>query len=482
MIDDHQLTIRKGAYRFARSGAVTDHTLLGVATQFENEVFRKFTAMQPDQMAKRFTGTEKVLATLKYDGEGVFLYWQKGQAPVLLNAPAGGVRMGLPCLEDFAKQMEKAKVEKALLRGELYLPRIDGQRRFRSADVNRVSHQAVAEDLKRLRLAVFDVIMLDGKDLRGHQEKFQSTWDLLEKLVGTDAQSACHRPEGQIMPENELPTYFNNTVQAGDEGLVIRRLQRLEITKVKPEITIDAVVIGYVEGDVDGTHGVTSLLTALTYADKKDGATVLQTFARVGSGFTMEQRAQFVDVFSALKVDAPVAMTDSDGRTVHFVKPEIMVEIRGEDMVSTNNDRENRTQVFAWNGKSYDFPGLAACPRLVFATFRQLRPDKFMASGGARFEQLGKEQAGPEIQSDTHSAPQVIRREVYVKAEAVRKLIITKQSGTDVVPYLIYWVDYSAKRKDPLKVSTEAASTEQRADKLAEILLAEGVTKGFVKQ
>jgi len=49
------------------------------------------------------------------------------------------------------------------------------------------------------------------------------------------------------------------------------------------------------------------------------------------------------------------------------------------------------------------------------------------------------------------------------------------------VPYLVYWTDYSAKRKDPLKVSSAFAFTETRAHALAEQLIAENVTKGFVR-
>jgi hypothetical protein len=86
------------------------------------------------------------------------------------------------------------------------------------------------------------------------------------------------------------------------------------------------------------------------------------------------------------------------------------------------------------------------------------------------------------MQSSNTQPPEILRREVYVKAEAVRKLIITKQSGADTVPYLVYWVDYSAKRKDPLKVSVEGAYNEERAEKLAARMLEEGVTKGFLKQ
>ena len=60
-------------------------------------------------------------------------------------------------------------------------------------------------------------------------------------------------------------------------------------------------------------------------------------------------------------------MTDSDGRTVHFVKPVHIVEVHGEDLVAVSSkDKENRTQVFTMEGDRYAFAGLAPFPRLTF--------------------------------------------------------------------------------------------------------------------
>src|SRR4051812_22339588 len=106
MIDTHKLvqraqgsSPRPWVYRFASSGAVTDATLLAIATQFDNAVMRKMTALTPAQLDRRFATEEPVLASVKYDGEGVFLHMDdKGEA-FLFNAPSGRVRTGLPLLQ-----------------------------------------------------------------------------------------------------------------------------------------------------------------------------------------------------------------------------------------------------------------------------------------------------------------------------------------------------------------------------------------------
>jgi len=141
-------------------------------------------------------------------------------------------------------------------------------------------------------------------------EKFQETWKLLEKFFGASDGQACHRAEGSILPENQVEQMFKTRTDIGQEGLVIRRLNRSDLIKVKPHLTVDAAVVGYVEGEFEGQFGVTSILTALTYPTKKDKTVFFQTLARVGSGLSDAQRQEFRDLFSSVKTEAPIAMTD----------------------------------------------------------------------------------------------------------------------------------------------------------------------------
>src|SRR6266496_3268129 len=120
---------------------------------------------------------------------------------------------------------------------------------------------------------------------------------------------------------------FKTRTNIGQEGLVLRRLNRADLIKVKPHFTVDAAVLGYVEGEFEGQFGVTSILTALTYPNRSNGAMLFQTLARVGSGLSDTQRLEFKDLFSSVKIDAPMAMTDSDGRAVSFVKPRYILEM-----------------------------------------------------------------------------------------------------------------------------------------------------------
>src|SRR5580765_5282783 len=124
MIDTSKLTPKPGGSRFAPSGAVTDKILLDIASQYEMNVSRKMTAVKPEELARRFAGSEPVLETNKYDGEGVFVYYEDGKDAFAFNAYSGRVRIGLPVLSALQQQLKKQNVRKALLRAELYLPDI----------------------------------------------------------------------------------------------------------------------------------------------------------------------------------------------------------------------------------------------------------------------------------------------------------------------------------------------------------------------
>ena len=57
-------------------------------------------------------------------------------------------------------------MSKALFRAELYLPVKKGERRPTIADVVRVSFGTDEGEVATLRLALFDIVMLDGEDMR----------------------------------------------------------------------------------------------------------------------------------------------------------------------------------------------------------------------------------------------------------------------------------------------------------------------------
>ena len=503
MIEQSKIDLAKlqmrGRYGVATGSAVSDQVLLGVALDFDNQVMRKMQSLSPNDLAARLTGESNVLVATKVDGEGTYVYFDATpgvQNPVFAFSAGGRVRLGFPALDALCVKLKAAGVQKALLRCELCLA-LDATQSARAgvAEVIRISFSGTEAEVASLKLVALDLVMLDGKDLRANQNDFAQTLSLLQKLVGTDQNALVHCMASEIVPEKNVKAVFDRLIGEGHEGIVVRRLNRADAWKVKPHRTIDAVIIGFVEGAVEEQYGITSLLTALCYPAPiipgETNAGLMQTFARVGSGLSDAERVAMLDRLRALKVTGPIAMTDSSGRAVHFIRPELIAEIHGEDLIVSDAGKQLQTQLVRWDkaSQSYQFLGLSACPRLSFARYSRLREDKNWADGGARIAQIGAFSAPTVTASkeagDTTEAAvagtKILRREVYLKGEMLRKLVVVHKPSAGEFPYLLYWTDYSAKRAEPLKVSIEIAADAARAEQLAERMLLDNLAKGWVR-
>ena len=115
----------------------------------------------------------------------------------------------------------------------------------------------------------------------------------------------------------------------------------------------------------------------------------------------------------------------------------------------------------------------------------KLRVDKNWADSGARIAQIGAFLAATAVHNQPAAARDaatlILRREVYLKGEMLRKLVVVHTPSAAEFPYLVYWTDFSAKRAEPLKVSIEIAADAARAEQLAERLLVENLAKGWVR-
>ena len=484
MLDKTKFVKKTNQYSIAVTSGVNDTVILDIGARYEERLSRNLSAIHPDEISKRFDGVKELLWTRKYDGEGVLVFYDKDVECFAFSAPSGRARLGLPALDELSNKLKKAGIKKALFRGELYLPKKEKEHRPTVADVVRISFGTDEEEVATLRLALFDIVMLDGEDMRDDGESFLEEWDKLEEVVGTSGKDLVHRVEGARVAGKEIQKLFDREVDAGEEGLVVRLLDKPESYKIKPKQTVDCVVIGYVEGQVENAIGVTSLLMALNYPlTGKSKEWKLQSFARVGAGLNNELRFKLLEQLKALKVENPISMTDSDGRPIWFVKPELIIEMTGDDVVAENSDKKPyRGQVFSWDVKKaeYSYFGLAQCPKLIFPSISKVRGDKNMSSGGARIEQVIERPKAPKKKKSGGKKPVVILRRVFQKADAVRKLVVTERGADEEsIPYVVYFTDFSAGRKDPLKVSTQYAMTHERKEALVEILLEKNIRKGW---
>lgn len=481
IIDKSKFVKKSGDYSIAQTDGIADPTLLGIATKFEEALSRAFKGLTPADIPQRYDRANRVHWSVKYDGEGVLLFYDEEIGAVGFTAPSGRARIGLKALMEAAEALKAKSIRKALFRGELYLPSEPGTPRHSIADVTRASFSTEKGAADKLALAVFDILMLDGKDHRDDGGEFAAEWDKLEEIFGEDTSKPIHRARGGWCAGDELGKILEKVLADGGEGLVVRNEKDRDFCKIKPKLTVDAAVIGYVEGSFEGKIGARNLLLALNYPANA-GSMIFQTLTRVGSGISDNLAVELLERLKRLKVDAPLLLNDSDGREVHFVKPEMIVETEGEDWIRSRADsRPVRTQAFTWDEKSgsWSYAGVAPCPRMIFPTFSKLREDKSIKDGGARIAQA-IEGAIPPTKPVDSAEPEIIDRQVYRKGkDAVRKFVLAKRGGEDALPFVFFYSDFSAGRKEPLKVSTEYAITEKRARALLEASMAENVKKGW---
>jgi len=483
IIDKSKFVRKSGDYEIAQTDGICDPLLLGTATKHEEALSRCFKAFAPADIPSRFGGVKRLHWSEKYDGEGTMLFYDEKVEAVAFAAPSGRARIGLKALKEAAAALKAKGIKKALLRGEIYLPTEKGKPRPSIAEVTRASFSTEKGAADKLRLALYDILMLDGKDHRDDGGGFDEEWKKLGEVFGEDHAKAVHRARGGWCSGDGLGKVLDQVLAESGEGIVVRHEKERDYAKIKPRLTIDAAIMGYVEGSFEGKIGVRNILVGLTYPAKGE-TTVFQTLARTGSGIDDKMAVALLERLRGLKVEANLLLNDADGREVHFVKPEIIVEVEGEDWIRNRSDgRPVRTQAFSWDGKKgvWTYAGIADCPRMIFPTFRKLREDKSIKDGGARIAQA-LENAVPPAKPSAAKAAEVIERQVYRKGkDSIRKFVLAKRGGEDALPYVFCFTDFSASRKDPLKVTTEYAYTEKRGRALLDASLAENVKKGWEK-
>jgi hypothetical protein len=117
-------------------------------------------AVSGDDIARVPAG-KGTFVSRKYDGEFAFVVFD-GENVISLH-PSGTVRSGLPCLEEAAKSLKKAKVKSCILGAEYYLLDTAAETRSLEQVLGVLRNPSSKKELDRLALGVFDVVEVEGK-------------------------------------------------------------------------------------------------------------------------------------------------------------------------------------------------------------------------------------------------------------------------------------------------------------------------------
>jgi len=260
------------------------------------------------------TGAEWV-AEAKYDGYRVLIVLENGHARVLTRSHADWTDR----FAGLARAAERLPADSAVLDGEAVV--------FDDAGVSRFAllQAALGAHPERVAFAAFDLLFLDGHDVRG-LPLLQRKELLRTVLAGEADDSPLHYADHLVGGGDEL---FAHACSAGLEGVVCKRANSRYVAgrgrdwqKVKCRHAQELVVGGYTEGE--GSRGALGALLVGFYDGKR-----LVYAGRVGSGLTDAALASLGAKLGELErktspFDPPPHIT---GHVVHWAKPTLVVEV-----------------------------------------------------------------------------------------------------------------------------------------------------------
>lgn len=216
-----------------------------------------------------------------------------------------------PRFPHIAKALAKLKVKEAVVDGEIVAMDEKGVPRF----------QLLQGGTNQERVFVFDVLWLDGEDLR--KKPYVERRAILEKLLkrapaGVEIARKVDQPAVEALRE---------VARDGWEGIIGKRLTSIyegrrskEWVKVKALNQQELVIIGY-----NPSSATKREVGSLHLAVMKDGA--LHYAGKVGTGFTSKMRVELMNMLSRDVVDKSPAKDSPRVKVATWVKPRHVAQV-----------------------------------------------------------------------------------------------------------------------------------------------------------
>jgi len=435
-----------------------------------------------DEISSNLTSGEMYISP-KIDGELWFMIIEDDEV-VLSNTRGKLIAGDIPLISEVSKISKRFK-GRVILVGELFVA--SKKSRPRVSDLASALGGGAKAEVEKLGFAAFDII--SGGDVESSIPlvDYKDRLALIQRLLADGKRAKCVKTE-TINSPGEVINYFDNWVDAGKaEGLVIRAGEG-RIYKVKPSLSIDAVIIGYTEKSGDSSQ-VRSIILALMRADD-----TFQLLGSCGSLGDEKARKEMMQKIQKSQVKSNWRHTSGDGAIYHFVKPEVIVEIKVVDVQGEDSSGDSiRKMVLSIKDNEWVALQKLPCASVHHPVFIRYRSDKQVNALDLRIEQISDRCliSNKEINAEVVTLPpsEIVRREVYSKTikeiTSVRKLVILKTNkeevDSDFPAYVVHWTDFSPDRKDPLKREVRLASVKETATTIAEEMLEKNIKKGWEK-
>jgi hypothetical protein len=465
----------KNGYFEGDSSSISSEEYL-LVTNYKRRISGNFSPININQIETKLTGSD-FCVTRKLDGELMVVFYDG--TDIYGVGTGGKVRINLPCLIDAANKLSDKNIGAVTFAAELYVDEQDG--RSRVYDV--IANLGKDGDCSRLKLAVLDIINLDNESLA--PVHYRDTHKKITEIFGEAGR--CHAiPMKETTSRQGVSEIAQSWIEnERAEGIVVHSdLPR--IYKIKPKHTFDVVILGYTEGDNNNRGKIRDILIGLM----TDNGTY-QVIGKTGNGFTEDQKTSFFEKLSVLHVESQFLETDSRNVAYHMVKPEIVVEIGANDLLTESSKGIKENHLLGYD-ESYIVAGVVPGVSLIHPVFERLREDK-----SAGIEQVNVKQitdlvyVGSADSSKTVNLPgsELLFREVYVKESKghtmLQKFLLWKTNKSELdssyLEYVMHYTNFSPTRKDPLKRDVRISSSKEQIFEIKDAFLKKNVKKGWHK-
>ena len=478
--DRSRFTRKKGDYFVGMADALEDPTLQARTQEYKRRLSGLMRPISPEDISRIVHATDYYV-TRKYDGEFILLAFD-GSTVLSIN-PRGTVRGGLPAYEEVEKLLKTAKVESCLLGAEIYMP--SGNKKANKVyQVSSALRSPTSEaQLEKLSVAVFDILEFNNEPVTSAADDFTllDSWFEKGKLV--------HPAEYKVAKDLKgVREIFKEWVtEGGSEGLVVRHDQA-GWYKIKERHNLDVAIIGFSEGVNERKGLLHDLLVAVM---REDGT--FHEFARVGGGFTEEDRKNLVSQLKLRVAPSDYVAVNNDFVAYEMIEPGPVVEISALDLISEGSKGDPiKKMVLEWGGEKYQSLARMPLASVISPQYIRMRDDKEANVEDVNIRQLEAfiniEETDKSAREELAPESKLIERVVYTKVmkghRMVRKLLLwkTNKENMDNFPaYVVYLTDFSPNRQNPLEREIRVAKTEKEARNWFQRLADENFVGGWEK-
>ena len=442
------------------------------AQKYKRQTASRYLPVGVGEITTKIMEAESYWVSIKHDGH-FFLLSYDGEKATLTNH-GGTVIDDLPLLKD-APALLNGKCKNIVLAGELYLHNEDG--RTRSFDMT----AALDDKSAAIYFAAFDLLSLDGEqvsmDIKSLDQKLNAV--LCEG-------KALHAVKNSFVESRkDIAALYKEIVEdGGHEGIVVRS-QNGPTYKVKPLITLDAVILGFAEGQGSRAGMLKEVLVGLCVA--KDEYILL---TKLGNGFSEDERIKLLKELEKKKVDSGYIEVSRSNVAFTMIAPNQVVEFSCLDVFGENSKGVISKMCLSYKDGTYTAMGKQPMASVISPVYVKVRTDKKPDTDDAGLSQITKI-----ISLDTNAnekldlkKSEILSREVYVKEskgmKMVRKFMVwktNKEATGDYPAYVYHYTDFSAGRAEMLKKEIKVSDSEEQIEEIFAAEVLKNVKKGWEK-